>query len=367
MTADEPIRVLVVDDSAVARQQYRNILTPSRGADLIATAPNAEMARQRIPKLDPDVVVLDIHMPGVDGLTFLKWLMRNLPTPVVISSTLNPDAAKLTMDAFSLGAVEVVCKGDTSGTGAWGGDFQESLLRAVQAAAKAAPKIKSRRGASPLVAVANQQRAITSSALRAGMLVAIGASTGGTEAIARLVAAMPEGFPPTVIAQHMPPVYTQSFAARLDTLGPARVIEAQGGEVLQAGTVLIAPGGLHMELRPSPRGPITQVFDPTDKGPRPSADRLLRSAARVMGKNVVGMVLTGMGSDGAEGLLAIHQAGGITIAQDEASSVCYGMPKEAVKIGAAQHKLGIDHIMPRVCKLLAASAKSGAARAHTNP
>lgn len=365
----KPIRVLAVDDSAVARQQYRTILDAGSGIELVATAPNAEMARRRIPELDPDVVVLDIHMPGVDGLTFLKWLMRNLPTPVVISSTLNPDAAKLTMDAFALGAVDVVCKGDTRATGAWGEDFRDALVRAVRGAAKAAGKIKSTRNGKSLVLpdekAATAQR-VGAEGFRVGNVVVIASSTGGTEAVAKLIAAMPEGFPPTLVAQHMPPVYTKSFAQRLDALGPIRVLEAAGGEKLTAGTVLIAPGGLDLELRPSPKGPITEIFKPTTKGPRPSGDRLLTSAARVMGKSVTGLVLTGMGNDGAQGLLSIRRGGGVTIAQDEASSVCYGMPKEAKRLGAAQYVLGLEQIMPRLCELLSATRRMSASAARAS-
>lgn len=368
------IRVLAVDDSAVARAMYRELLTLEAGFDLIATAPNADIARRKITSMDPDVVVLDIEMPGENGLSLLQWLMQHFPTPVVVSSSFSPRGAEQTMHAFSLGAIDVVCK--TSVASADGErDFSTALLDAVRAAAAARAKLRRGYGgalptvpATPAIArtapmaapaTATAPRAATRPVTMArrslrGPVVVIGASTGGTEVLARMVAQMPADFPPTLVVQHMPPIYTRAFAQRLNTLGVVRVEEASDGQSIGPGQVLIAPGGQQMRLQAGAGGPMAIVRpEPPVNRHAPSVDVLFDSAAEHYRTRVIGILLTGMGNDGARGLLRIREYGGRTIAQDEASSVVWGMPQEAVKLGAAEVVLPLDRIVHHVLNWLA--------------
>lgn len=362
-----PVRVLAVDDSAVMRAMYRELLVAPAGMELIATAPNADIARRKILALDPDVVVLDIEMPGEDGLTFLQWLMTNFPTPVVVCSSFSPRGAEQTMRAFSLGAIDVVCK-TTVATADEGRDFTAALLAAVRAAAAARPRMR-RSGATPRVTVAaptptpvqpfvpptatRPRAASGSTALRRGTVIVIGASTGGTEALAGMITQMPANFPPTLVVQHMPPLYTAAFARRLDTLGDVRVEEARDGCMIGPGRVLIAPGGKQLSVLQGASGPIARVRDdPPVNRHAPSVDVLFDSAAEHYRLRLIGVLLTGMGNDGAAGLLTIRQAGGFTIAQDEASSVVWGMPQEAIKLGAADQVLPVSRITPRILQWL---------------
>lgn len=353
-----PIRVLAVDDSAMARTMYRALLTPDTGFDLIATAPNAEIARRKIPALAPDVVVLDIEMPGEDGLSLLQWLMQHHPTPVVVSSSFSPRGAEQTMRAFALGAVDVVCKSAVA-TQEGGRDFPLALIDAVRAAAAARHKLQRGRppASVPTISVppAPAGRAPLPAAVRRGHVVVIGASTGGTEVLARMVAQMPASFPPTVIVQHMPPMYTRAFARRLDTLGAVRVEEAENQRMISAGQVLIAPGGMQLRIMAGASGPVARVSaEPPVNRHAPSVDVLFDSAVEHYRSRVVAILLTGMGNDGAQGLLRIRQAGGHTVAQDEATSVVWGMPQEAVKLGAAELVLPAERIVPRVLHWLTA-------------
>jgi two-component system chemotaxis response regulator CheB len=347
------IRVLAVDDSAVARNAYRLLLTPEQGFDLVATAPNAQIARRKLAELRPDVVVLDIEMPGEDGLSFLQWLMQQQPTPVVVASSYSSRGAEQTLRAFSLGAVEVVCKQGPGSLAGWGGGFAALLQEAVQAAARARrrPAYRDR----PEVAVAPAVAPLPSRGpIRRGNCVVIGASTGGTEALSLMLAQMPADFPPTFIVQHMPPLYTRTFAQRLDTLGAVRVKEAQHGDMIGPGQALLAPGGTQLRMSVGHSGPVAAV---SSEGPvnrhAPSVDVLFDSAAESYRSRVFGVLLTGMGNDGAAGLLRIREAGGSTIAQDEASCVVYGMPQEAVKRGAAGTVLPLDEIVPALLAMFA--------------
>lgn len=349
------IRVLAVDDSAVARSAYRLLLALEYGFDLIATAPNADIARRKIEALDPDVIVLDIEMPGEDGLSFLQWLMQHRPTPVVVCSAWSSRGAEQTMRAFALGAVEVVCKGTPGEMPGWGQDFAGTLGDAVRAAAGAGRKMLFRAGsarantAAPVrpLSMTTAERATPARAARRGRCVVIGASTGGTEALATLFAQMPADFPPTFVVQHMPPLYTNSFAKRLDTLGAMRVREAADGDMIGPGQALVAPGGMQLHMVIGHAGPVARVrAEPPVNRHAPSVDVLFASAVAAYHSRVIGVLLTGMGNDGAQGLLRILEAGGRTIAQDEATCVVYGMPQEAVKLGAAQAILGIGDIVP---------------------
>lgn len=351
-TGTTPIKVLAVDDSAVARNAYRLLLTPEFGVVTVETAANADIARRKLATLRPDVVILDIEMPGEDGLTFLEWLMRHQPTPVVVASSYSWRGAEQTLRAFALGAVEVVCKGGPSGAPGWSDDFATLLRQAVQVAARARRRAVLR--GAPAPAAARPAAPPVHVPIRRGNCVVIGASTGGTEALAQLVAQMPADFPPTFVAQHMPPLYTKAFAQRLDTLGEVRVREAVDGEVIGPGHVLVAPGGTQLRMGIGHAGPMAVV---RNEGPvnrhAPCVDVLFESAAEYYRSRVLGVLLTGMGDDGARGLLRIRELGGRTVAQDEASCVVYGMPQEAVKRGAAEKVLALTDIVPWLLGVLA--------------
>jgi two-component system, chemotaxis family, protein-glutamate methylesterase/glutaminase len=337
------VRVLAIDDSAVVRTLYRELLSPRHDIDLVATAPNAEIARRKLVTLDYDVVVLDIEMPGEDGLSLLRWLMSHQPVPVVVASSWSSRGAEQTMEAFALGAVEVVCKGSLGASSALQ-DFSAALLSAVRAAAGARRRLPRRQPPSNI-----GQMEVPASSLRRSMVVVIGASTGGTEVLARLISQMPAQFPPTLVVQHMPALYTRAFANRLNTLGVVRVSEAEHGQMIGAGEVLVAPGGVQMRLLPGGRGPVAQI---SAEGPvnrhAPSVDVLFDSARDHYRNRTVGVLLTGMGNDGARGLLGIRQAGGRTIAQNEVSSVVWGMPQEAVRLDAAEAVLAPDEMIARI-------------------
>lgn len=340
---DGPVRVLAIDDSAVVRALYRELLSPVNGFDLIATAPNADIARRKLLTLDYDVVVLDIEMPGEDGLSLLRWLMVAQPVPVVVASSWSSRGAEQTMEAFSLGAVEVVCKRPLVDASLLEG-FAGELVAAVRAAARA--RRGSRREHTRISTVVADRAPVRA---RHNIVVVIGASTGGTEVLASLVAQMPEGFPPTLIVQHMPALYTRAFAQRLDTLGVVRVAEAEDGRMIGAGEVLIAPGGKQMRVSCGAAGPVARVTgEPPVNRHAPSVDVLFDSACDQYRKRTVGVLLTGMGNDGARGLLSIREAGGRTIAQDEASSVVWGMPHEAIRLDAAERVLPPDQMIARI-------------------
>lgn len=358
MPTSSPIRVMAVDDSAVARNAYRLMLAPEAGFEFVGTAPNAEIARKKVASLAPDVLVLDIEMPGEDGLSFLRWLMEHHPVPVVISSSYSSQGAEMTMQAFSLGAIEVVCKGGSGSAAGWSADFATTLTDAVRAAANARNKMRFRTSrpaiasASPAplppvrAAQPGTHPATPNVPLRRGVVVVIGASTGGTEALATLIAQMPANFPPTFIVQHMPPLYTRSFAQRLDTLGPVRVSEAGDGQMVTPGQAVVAPGGMQLRMTVGHSGPVARVrADPPVNRHAPSVDVLFDSAVENYQSRVIGVVLTGMGNDGAAGLLRIREAGGRTVAQDEATSVVYGMPQEAARLGGAEAILPIHDII----------------------
>lgn len=353
------IRVLAIDDSAVARNAYRILLAPEQGFELVATAPNADIARRKVTAIDPDVVVLDLEMPGEDGLSFLRWLMEHFPLPVVVSSSLSSHGADQTLRAFALGAVEVVCKGGQPGSG-WAADFGSTLTDAVRAAATVRRKQRFAKRPAPagrtITAPGTARPAAPPVPIRRGHCVVIGASTGGTEALATLIAQMPADFPPTFIVQHMPPIYTRSFAQRLDTLGAVRVREASHGDLIGPGQVLVAPGGRQLRMGIGHSGPQAIV---RDDGPvnrhAPSVDVLFDSAAENYRARALGVLLTGMGNDGAAGLLRLRRNGGRTIAQDEQTSVVYGMPQEAVKLGAAELVLPLPDIVPALLRWLAES------------
>jgi two-component system chemotaxis response regulator CheB len=334
------IRVLVVDDSAVVRKVFTEELSQERGIEVVGTAVDPYVARDKIVKLKPDVITLDIEMPRMDGLTFLKKLMKYYPLPVVVVSSLTPKGGKLAMQALSLGAVEVISKPSASYSV---GDMTVQLADKIRAVAHVNVKkgVQDDQPSGP-VKVELSSRAL---AVTTNKLIAIGASTGGTEAIKTVLSSMPPNSPAILIVQHMPANFTTSFAERLDSLCALKVKEAENGESAASGKALIAPGNYHMLLRRSGANYYVQVKDgPLVHHQRPSADVLFKSVADYAGANAVGIILTGMGADGANGLLRMKQVGAKTVAQDEQSCVVFGMPKEAINLGAVDKVVSLKNI-----------------------
>ncbi|GHG63376.1 chemotaxis response regulator protein-glutamate methylesterase [Alishewanella longhuensis] len=326
------IKVFIVDDSAVVRQVLTQLLSADAQINVIGSAPDPIFALQKMQANWPDVIVLDVEMPRMDGITFLRQLMQEHPTPVVICSTLTEKGADTTLQALASGAVDIITKPKVGLR-----DFLESSSQHMLQVVKAAARAKVRALASgalrgPLaLKVASMRLSHTSE-----KVVALGTSTGGTQALEVVLTQMPSNCPGIVVVQHMPEKFTAAFAQRLNKLCYCEVREAVDGDKVTAGLVLIAPGGLHMQLRRSGNYYRVAVGDgPAINRHKPSVDVLFRSVANVAGENAIGIIMTGMGDDGANGLLAMRQAGAHTIAQDRDSSVVFGMPREAIARGAA--------------------------------
>ncbi len=340
------IRVLIVDDSAVVRQTLKEVLSSDPEIEVIATAGDPFVAADRIAEQAPDVITLDIEMPRMDGLTFLKKIMSQHPIPVVICSSLADEGALSTLQALEFGAVEIVTK-PRLGTRQFLEDSRVILCQAVKAAAAARVRTLS---PSHTVEPKLTADAILSAATRAMIettekVVLIGASTGGTEALKTLLEALPPDTPGIVIVQHMPELFTRAFANRLDGLCSITVKEAETNDTVIRGRALIAPGNHHLLLKRSGARYYVEIKEgPLVCRHRPSVDVLFRSAARYAGQNAVGVILTGMGDDGARGMLEMKQAGAVTIAQDEATCVVFGMPKEAIKLAAVDKVLPLEAI-----------------------
>ena len=342
------IRVLIVDDSAVVRKVLTEELSRYSDIEVVGTAVDPYAARDKIVLLKPDVITLDIEMPRMDGLSFLAKLMKHHPMPVVIVSSLTPKNSDMAIKALELGAVEVIHKlgSQYSATG-----ISRELIRALRAAAVATPG-KARQAA----AAAAADPATTSIDLKTtNRVLAIGASTGGTKAIEAALSRLPATAPGTVIVQHMPEHFTTTFAQRLNELCPMEVREARDNDSVVPGVALIAPGNRHIVLRRSGARYSVNIKDgPPIHHQRPSVDVLFLSVARGAGANALGVILTGMGADGANGLLAMRQSGAYTIAEDQQSCVVFGMPKEAVKIGAAQDVFPLHQISQAILNYLTA-------------
>ncbi len=344
------IKVLIVDDSAVVRQVLTANLSQDPGIEVIGAASDPVFAMAKMQGQWPDVIVLDVEMPRMDGITFLKQLMSVRPTPVVICSTLTEKGAETTMQALAAGAVSIVAK-PKLGLKQFLQEDSESLVIAVKAAARA----NLRRLAVSAAALPPVQAKLTADAiLPAGVhamaettdrVIAIGTSTGGTQALEVVLTALPRVCPGIVIVQHMPEKFTGAFAARLNNLCQAEVREAVNGDRVMPGRALIAPGGRHMLLKRSGARYYVEIVDgPPVSRHRPSVDVLFRSVAKCAGKNALGIIMTGMGDDGAKGLKEMHDMGARTVAQDEDSCVVYGMPKEAVKLGCVDKELALGRI-----------------------
>lgn len=325
------IKVLVVDDSALVRSLLAEIIRATPGLELVGLAPDAFVARDMVKQFSPDVITLDIEMPRMDGLSFLEKLMSARPTPVVMISTLTEEGADATLRALELGAVDFIPKpklGIASGIR----EYTDLIVEKIQEAAVAKVKAPVKKNTPVLKA---EQKITTGMRLQSTeKIIAIGASTGGTEAIKELLMQLPAAVPGIVMTQHMPPGFTRTFAERLDKLTRLHVVEAKGGERILPGHAYLAPGGHHLIVVRSGADYVVKLSDaePVHRH-RPAVDVMMESVALAGGKNVLGVLLTGMGKDGAKGMLNIREHGGYTLAQDEASCVVYGMPKEAVSVG----------------------------------
>jgi len=340
---NEKIRVLIVDDSALVRQTLSQVLSTDPLIEVIGTASDPFVAAERISEQVPDVITLDIEMPRMDGLTFLRKIMTQHPIPVVICSSLAEEGAKSTFKALEYGAVDIIAK-PRLGSKQFLEESRVMICQAVRAAAAARLRTL---GPSHTVEPKLTADAILSRATSGAMVettervVVIGASTGGTEALRSLLEVLPPDAPGIVIVQHMPEVFTRAFADRLDSLCRISVKEAERNDTVLRGRALIAPGNHHTLLKRSGARYFVDIKDgPLVSRHRPSVDVLFRSAARYAGPNAVAVILTGMGDDGASGMLEMKQAGAVTIAQDEATSVVFGMPNEAIKRGA------VDVVVP---------------------
>lgn len=342
------IKVLIVDDSAIVRQVLSRELSRAEDIQIVGTAPDPYVARDKIVELKPDVVLLDMEMPRMDGLTFLKKLMKYYPLPVIIVSSLTIRGGELALEAMNAGAVEVMCK---PGSSLSVNDMSGALIDKIRAAAWARvpkggrePSGSGDTGGRPAA-----EPVRISQAKMTETLIAIGASTGGTQAIQELLLQMPANSPGIVIVQHMPEQFTASLAARLNQICAMEVREARNNDSVKPGIALIAPGNYHMLLQRSGARFYVQVKSgPLMCGHRPSVEVLFKSTARSAGRNAVGVILTGMGKDGAGGLLEMKNNMARTIAQDEASCVVYGMPKEAVRLGAADAVLPLGSIPAKI-------------------
>ncbi|OON62260.1 chemotaxis response regulator protein-glutamate methylesterase [Massilia sp. KIM] len=336
-------KVLIVDDSALIRSVMSEIVNSQPDMEVVATAPDPLVARELIKKHNPDVLTLDVEMPKMDGLDFLEKLMRLRPMPVLMVSSLTERGSEITMRALELGAVDFVTKPKISiQTGMR--EYAELIADKIRGASRARIAPRSVHASTPSVPLS----ALRSPLISSEKLIIIGASTGGTEAIREFLMQMPSDCPGILIAQHMPEGFTSSFAKRLDSLCKISVVESQGNERVLPGHAYIAPGHSHLLLTRSGANYMTRIEQsPPVNRHRPSVDVLFRSAAQAAGKNAVGVILTGMGKDGAQGMLEMRQAGAHNFAQDEATSVVFGMPREAIAIGAA-HDVGPLQALPRM-------------------
>ena len=330
------IGVLIVDDSAIVRKILSQQLSQYRGIEVLGTAPDPYIARDKIVTLNPDVLTLDVEMPRMDGITFLRKLMEHHPMPVIVLSSLTPEGGKTAMEALAAGAVEVMSK---PGPAYSVGDACKALVEKIKIASRA--RINRNITAQSRRAPVERLHMVETT----NKIFAIGASTGGVQALALVLSALPANAPGTLVVQHMPAHFTTSFAERLNNECEVNVKEAQDGDHVIPGRVLIAPGGLHMLLQRSGASYYVAVKDgPPVCRQKPSVEVMFHSVAKFAGANAVGAILTGMGNDGADGLMNMRQTGAHTIAQDEASSIVFGMPKEAIERGAVEKVVNLSHI-----------------------
>lgn len=342
------IRVLIIDDSAIVRKIFSQELSKCHDIEVVGTAPDPFVGRDKIIQLNPDVVTLDVEMPRMDGLTFLKKLMRYYPKPVIVVSALTPKGGTLTLEALELGAIDVIGKPGGSYSVE---NMSAQLAEKIRTASRA--RINGNNQGIRKATTEAESEPIKALGRTTHKIVAIGASTGGTEALKKVLTRMPVNAPGIVVVQHMPAHFTTAFANRLNDMCQIKVKEAQDNDSVTPGQVLIAPGNYHMILRRSGARYYVQVKDgPMVHHQRPAVDVLFKSAAKYAGSNSIGVILTGMGSDGAEGMLEMKNAGARTIGQDEKSCVVYGMPKEAMKLQAVEKELPIDKIAEEIIRMV---------------
>ncbi len=343
------IKVLIVDDSAVIRKLLEKIFSSAPDIEVVGTASDPYIARDKLVQLKPDVMTLDVEMPRMDGISFLEKVMQHFPTRTVIFSSLAKTGSETYLRALEAGAIEIMEKPsiDVSQTlEVLGREIIEKVRVVARARIQARTKV-----AAPLTPVAKVDR--TSLARTTHQMIAVASSTGGTEALKVFLSGMPANIPGTVVVQHMPPGFTKSFADNLNAMFPFEVKEAQEGDQVVPGRVLIAPGNFHMEITRSGAFYYVKLHqNPPMHSVRPAADYLMKSVAKYAGKNAMGVVLTGMGKDGAEGLLEMKNAGAYTIAQNEETCVVYGMPAAAVALGAADKIMALDKIAGELLKQL---------------
>ncbi|MEC5400238.1 protein-glutamate methylesterase/protein-glutamine glutaminase [Uliginosibacterium sp. H1] len=347
------IRVMVVDDSAVVRQVIQEVLKQHPDIKVIATASDPIFALARMQQEWPDVLVLDVEMPRMDGITFLKQIMQQRPTPTVICSSLTEKGAQITMEALEAGAVAIITKPQLGVSDFLRGNDDE-LAAAIRAAAASNPRrlqvrqVAPKLSADAILAAPTASKAMARTTER---IVAIGVSTGGTQALEVVLPALPRTAPGLAIVQHMPEKFTRSFADRLNTMCQIEVKEAANGDRILPGRALIAPGGRHMMVKRSGAQYLVEVVDgPLVSRHRPSVDVLFRSVAKSAGPNALGIIMTGMGDDGARGMKEMQDAGSLTLAQDEESCVVFGMPKEAIKHGGVKDVVGLDAIPEHIVR-----------------
>lgn len=341
------IKVLIVDDSAIVRKIFTEELSKYSDIEVVGAAPDPFVARDKILKLQPDVLTLDIEMPRMDGLTFLKKLMKHYPIPTIIVSSLTPKGGKLTLEAMDIGAVDAIAKpGGSYSVGDMSGQLVEKIRAASNVRIEKKEIIQE-------TGLSTSRETIKSLAETTNKVIAIGASTGGTEALKKVLSRMPPNSPGILVVQHMPANFTSAFAERLNGLCHITVKEAKNNDSVTPGTALIAPGNFHMILRRSGARYYVEVkTGPMVHHQRPAVDILFKSTAKYAGANAIGVILTGMGADGAEGLLEMKQMGANTIAQNEKSCVVYGMPKEAVKMGAVDKIVHLDQIADEIVRMV---------------
>ena len=357
-SSPKKLRVLVVDDSALVRKTITDCLNLDPGIEVVGSACDPYVAREKIMRLDPDVLTLDLEMPRMDGLTFLRILMQHHPMPVVVVSSLAQAGSQVALDALEAGAVDVLAKPNgTMSVGALAGQLAHHVKAAAASVrfrrkiarseppTSAAPPATVRPSPQPEVPVAGARPGPYTGRVDSRQLIVIGASTGGVEALRSVLPNLPAGLPPIAVVQHISPYFSKAVAGRLDTLCPIPVVEAEDGMILQRGTCVVAPGDFHLALTWQGEGYKTRLMQtPPVHHCRPSVDVLFRSVAESGGKNVVAALLTGMGSDGAMGMEAIRKAGGRTIAEHEKTCVVYGMPRAAIELGVVDLVLPLPQI-----------------------
>jgi len=341
--ASNKIKVFIVDDSAIVRKIFSEEISKEPDMEVVGTAPDPFVARDKIVQQKPDVMTLDVEMPRMDGLTFLKKLMTHYPLPVIIVSSLTPKGSEMALEALEHGAIEVLSKPGSSYSV---GDMSAQLKEKIRAAARVdltRLRVATSPPGAPLPTISKALSETTQK------VIAMGASTGGTEALKEVLLKMPLNIPGVLVIQHMPPHFTTAFAERLNRLCQIEVREAKDGDSVLNGQALISPGNFHMVLRRSGSRYFVNVKDgPLVHHQRPAVDVLFNSVAQYAGPNAIGVIMTGMGADGAKGMLKMREAGAKTIAQDEASCVVFGMPKEAIKLSAVDRVVPLDRILQEI-------------------